>query len=301
MEKTMNVQKSVAVVIVTFNRSAKLSKVIDAVCAQTVKPDAIYIIDNASTDDTPKVIAKKPDTTIHHIRLPENIGGAGGFHEGIKLAYAEGHDYLWISDDDAYPEPDAVEKLLFQIQDFEERTAWKPGFACSMVKWTDGSLCEMNVPKPIWDWPRFYSAETPCLLVESCSFVSVLVPRWAIEKHGLPIKEYFIWHDDTEYTQRLSQSYPGLFCPDSVVVHDTPENQGVHFGLVNTSNLWKFKYGARNESSKRHRTQGLYGVLAFVHNVRGQMAAGKVPRGLRRQIYAAIWRGLFFRPIVQKP
>ena len=27
-------------------------------------------------------------------------------------------------------------------------------FACSVVRWTDGDLCEMNNPEPTWDWSR---------------------------------------------------------------------------------------------------------------------------------------------------
>ncbi len=292
---------TLAAVVVTYNRSAKLARVLDALAAQSRRPDAIYVIDNASTDDTAQVLEARDDAGLQHIRLSENIGGAGGFHEGIKLAYKEGHDFLWVSDDDAYPEPDAIERLLSRLAEFESRTEWRPPFACSMVKWIDGDLCEMNIPQPVWDWPRFYAAETPYMLVGSCSFVSVLLPRWAIERHGLPIKDYFIWHDDVEYTMRLARSYPGLYVPESVVIHDTPENKGVNYGLVTEANLWKFKYGARNETSRRWRDQGAYGVAAFAYGVRGQLRAAAVPIGLRREIYKAMWRGLRFQPATEGP
>ncbi len=294
----MALNNATAAVIVTFNRSGKLSKVIDTVMAQTVRPDVIYVIDNASTDDTGDVVAAKADDTIRYVRLPENVGGAGGFHAGMKLAYDQGVDFMWIMDDDAYPEPDALKILLNGISDFEERFRWRPSFACSQVKWVDGTLCEMNTPGPVWDWPRFYSPETPYFLVRSCSFVSVLIPRWAVEKHGLPIKEYFIWYDDAEYTQRIAKSYPGIFCPNSIVIHDTPENKGVNYSLVNEQNLWKFRYGARNETSFRRREQGLPGVLAFAYHVNKQMQGGNVPRKLRRTIYRAIAEGLTFRPAI---
>ncbi|RNF32883.1 glycosyltransferase family 2 protein [Paracoccus methylarcula] len=288
-------------VIVTYNRSAKLMKVLDALERQSVPLEMILVVDNASTDDTRTLVEARAMEmpNIRYLRLPKNIGGAGGFHEGIKEAYAQGARYIWVSDDDAYPEPDAIGKLLAASAEFEQRHRWRPSFACSRVEWTDGSLCEMNTPRPVWDWPRFLRPEKAWALVDSCSFVSVLIPRWAVKEHGLPISDYFIWFDDAEYTRRLSRSYPGIFCPESRVIHDTPDNRGVNFGLITHKSLWKFKYGARNETSFRRREQGLAGVLIFAHGVYRQMKQGGVSWKLRWQIFGAILRGLVFRPKIE--
>jgi GT2 family glycosyltransferase len=298
----MTILTSTAAVIVTFNRSAKLMRVLDALEAQTQRPDLIFVVDNASTDDTRELVTAKAKTTdnIRYLGLPKNIGGAGGFHEGMKAAYAAGAQYLWISDDDAYPQPDAIEKLLDAIIGFEAKHRWRPSFACSRVEWIDDSLCEMNTPNPVWDWPRFITPGTAWALVNSCSFVSVLIPRWAITAHGYPIADYFIWFDDAEYTRRLSRSYPGIFVPESRVTHDTPENKGVNYALVTQKSVWKFEYGARNETSFRRREQGFPGVAAFAWAVRSQMRSGQVPGKLRRRIYAAILRGWAFRPKIVK-
>ncbi|TQS70017.1 glycosyltransferase [Rhodobacteraceae bacterium] len=295
----MSVLSQTAAVIVTFNRSGKLSNVLDALARQTRPPEVIYVIDNASTDDTAAVVQAKAMDTLRYVKLPKNIGGAGGFYEGVKLAYAEGANYIWISDDDAYPEPDALERLHHDLTDFEARFQWRPSFACSRVEWIDGSLCEMNTPSPVWDWPRFLRAQTPWTLVDSCSFVSVLIPRWAVREHGLPIKDYFIWFDDAEYTRRIARSYPGIFCPESRVIHDTPENKGVNYSLVTAKSLWKYAYGARNETSYRRRERGMVGVASFAYNVHRDMKAGNVPWPVRRKIYGAILRGMSFRPKIE--
>ncbi|QUS36092.1 glycosyltransferase family 2 protein [Falsirhodobacter algicola] len=296
----MTLKSTTAAVIVTFNRSAKLMKVIEALQNQTVRPDVIYVVDNASTDDTAERVGAMTDPSIRHVRLPENIGGAGGFHAGMKIAYEQGANYLWISDDDAYPEPDALQKLIDALTGFEASYGWRPSFACSNVKWIDGSHCEMNTPGTVWDWPRFYTAETPWTLVRSCSFVSALIPRWAVAEHGLPIKDYFIWYDDAEYTQRIARSYPGIFVPDSLVIHDTPDNAGVNYGLITEKNIWKFRYGARNETSFRRREQGWPGVAQFAWQVYRQMRDGQVTKPLRRQIWKAVWQGTTFQPQIER-
>jgi len=290
-----------AAVIVTFNRSAKLMKVLDALDRQTLRPDVILVVDNASTDDTRSLVEARArdDLSIRYLGLPRNIGGAGGFHQGLKAAYRLGAHYFWVSDDDAYPEPDAIEKLVQAISGFEAQNEWRPSFACSRVEWIDGTLCEMNTPRPVWDWPRFLLPEGGWALVDSASFVSILIPRWAVEQHGLPIADYFIWFDDAEYTRRLSRSYPGIFCPESRVIHDTPDNRGVNFSLVDEKSLWKFKYGARNEASWRRRESGLVGVLAYAYGVHRQMRDGHVPWKMRWQILRAIARGYAFRPGIE--
>lgn len=87
----------VAAVVVTYNRKELLRECLQALLNQTRPLDEIIVVDNASTDGTDQMIPEEfPQIT--HVRLPENIGGAGGFHEGMKLAYEKGHDWIWVMD-----------------------------------------------------------------------------------------------------------------------------------------------------------------------------------------------------------
>lgn len=293
-------KKTTAAIIVTYNRADKLSKVIDSILAQTSVPDTLIIIDNASTDHTTKVIESKNNRLIEHIVLPENIGGSGGFHAGMKTAFKGNYDYFWVMDDDGYPEPAALEILKNSIEEFEARFSHRPSFACSNVRWTNNDLCEMNTPSPVGDWPRYYRDDLPVILVRSCSFVSALIPRWAVEQHGLPLKEYFIWYDDVEYTQRLTHTFPGIFCPHSIIIHDTPENKPVNFSLIRSDNIWKFKYGIRNEASYRYHNEGVLSFLSFLRRVKREMRRGKVPLKLRFKIFKAALKGIKFNPQAEK-
>lgn len=288
-------QPSLAAVIVTHNRAEKLARVFDALAAQSRHPEAVYVVDNGSTDTTAELIAARHDLPLRTIRLEHNIGGAGGFHAGLKRAYQDGHDLFWISDDDAYPAPDAI-ALLEQALAAEP----KAPFACSRVDWSDGTLCAMNVPVPVWDWPRPYRPGQPLFAVASCSFVSLLVTRAAVATAGLPIAEYFIWHDDVEYTLRLSRQAPGLFCPDSVALHDTARNRGVDFGSVTAAEAWKYRYAARNETSRRLRDQGIYGVAVFLYHIARQMKGRRVPFRLKLKVLGGVAAGLAFRPRIER-
>lgn len=77
--------------------------------------DRSTTIDNASTDETPALFASDAefdDPLIHYIRLAKNLGGAGGFKEGMRRAAEAGNDWCWIMDDDVIPEQDALQGLL---------------------------------------------------------------------------------------------------------------------------------------------------------------------------------------------
>ena len=84
----MDVNPSVVAVVVTYNRRQKLQKVLDAIIAQDRPPEMIIVVDNASTDDTASVVEfAKVRSRITYARLAENIGGAGGFNTGIRIAF----------------------------------------------------------------------------------------------------------------------------------------------------------------------------------------------------------------------
>ena len=68
--------ETVAVVVVTHNRADLLSGMLDGLAAQTRRPDAVIVVDNASTDHTGEVLAARTDLPLRVI-TQENLGGAG--------------------------------------------------------------------------------------------------------------------------------------------------------------------------------------------------------------------------------
>ena len=104
----------VAVVVVTYNRKALLVECLEALLNQTHAPERILVIDNAATDGTPELLAQMGllnEPSIWYQRLEENLGGAGGFEIGMRLAYSHlDCDWFWLMDDDTIPTPAALER-----------------------------------------------------------------------------------------------------------------------------------------------------------------------------------------------
>jgi glycosyltransferase involved in cell wall biosynthesis len=76
----------VTVCIPTYNRSGLLREALKSVLEQSLADIEVIVLDNASTDDTPDVIASLRDSRLHHVRNETNIGHLAnislGFHVG---------------------------------------------------------------------------------------------------------------------------------------------------------------------------------------------------------------------------
>lgn len=211
-----------AAVVVTRNRRELLEECLGAVDAQVTPPDMVIVVDNASTDDTEAFLReyRKPDYQI--VRLSENVGGAGGFSHGIRLAAELAVDFIWIMDDDCIPAPDALEKLLAAAAELQS-DGIDFSFVCSRVVDLSGVACNHPVPSTTRNasgWPRWADlADRGFVLVDECTFVSVALSAEHVRRAGLPLRQMFIWGDDTEYTRRLSTQAPGVFVGCSQVLH----------------------------------------------------------------------------------
>lgn len=210
----------IVAVVVAWNRRDLLAQNLDGLAAQTRPPDAVVVIDNASTDDSAE-LAKGHPVVTEVVTLPTNTGGAGGFAAGIARAVAShGAQAVWIMDDDTVPTPTA----LAELQRARVRYPGRVAVAASRADWRDGREHPMNTPR-VRPGASRHETDAAALVgahpIRSASFVSILLDADAIRAHGLPVADYFLWNDDFEYTARLLRHGVGLYVPASRVYHLT--------------------------------------------------------------------------------
>jgi len=228
-------------VIVTCNRCELLQKSINGLLEQTYKLNKIIIVNNASTDGTKEYLDSLENENIVVLHKEINEGGAGGFYYGIKEAYEIGCDFVWIMDDDTISIPESLEKLIESYEILCDRPI---GFLASNVLYKDNNPCFMNICHPEYVWNEFISEGI--VRITHCSFVAMLIPAWVIKEVGFPIREYFIWGDDGEYSTRILQKYEGYLCGKSTVFHYMNENIGVDIWNVEEGRIDRFFYFYRN-------------------------------------------------------
>ena len=217
----------------------------------------ILIVDNSSTDGTQEYISQFVDNKkVFYQNTGSNLGGAGGFNFGVKKAVEMNCDYVWIMDDDCIVHNDSLTALL----DFANSVNNNFGYLSSVAKWTDGSICKMNVQRTsIKNEVSDFSKNQKIMLA---SFVSLFIKADAVKKLGLPIKDFFIWGDDWEYTYRLSKNYDCYLVANSVVTHKSKNNMGVDITRDTSDRLDRYFYAYRNEGYFYKQT-GFKGKLYF--------------------------------------
>ena len=204
--------KKVCAIVVTYNRKMLLEECLDAILNQNYDIAKIVIIDNNSNDGTSKLIKEKYDCNdrIEYIKLNKNIGGAGGFYEGIKYARNFQCDYIWIMDDDTIPQEDCLYHLIQAANVIGD----KASFFASSVVGINGE--PMNTPiisnrSDNNGYKLSFTELSKCMVeIESATFVSLLINSKACMK----------WGDDSEYTKRLSKYYGAAYLVgNSIAVH----------------------------------------------------------------------------------
>lgn len=235
----------VAVVVVTYNRADLLPSMLDGLAAQTRPVDAVFVIDNASEDHTREVLAARDDLPLRVTHGTENLGGAGGFHEGVRQAYAAGFDRIWLMDDDVVPAPDCLATLL--AHDGSCLMAVREDSSGTLV---EKSAVRFDLRNPLAIRPKTASIDStyasraempPTVPIENVAFEGFLVHRRVIDAIGLPDPAYFIFYDDVDFALRARRAgFPILAVRDAVLVRQ------LDFDQQHALDTWKGFYMYRN-------------------------------------------------------
>lgn len=253
---------NICVVIVTYNRLQKLQKALQSYETQTVLPYSIIVVNNCSTDGTSDFLTQwcAKDSHISRktvINLDVNTGGAGGFYVGMKRALDTNADWIWVSDDDAYPDKDA----LYHVQQYAETHSRYTACICGAV-YLNGvididhrRISKNRLIKMPYKLPKdCYSKQD--ILIEDTTFVGSCFNAEVVRKAGLPIKDFFIYFDDTEYSHRIRHYGNIVLLPDIKITHDTI----TYAQPTNVIATWRDYYLIRNHiyTLRRHHLPSFF-------------------------------------------
>lgn len=214
--------KKVAAIVVTYNRKELLAECQSAICAQEFKPVCVYVIDNASTDGTDEWIkengydGEKSGIQFRYVRLSENIGGAGGFYTGLKMAHEaeDKFDAFWLMDDDGVPDKAQLKNLLAYSNKYD-------CLAPMVIAKEDATRCAFY-ECTVEDFKK--KAIDGVAVNEGAPFNGLLYTRKLVDAIGYPIKDMFIWGDEVNYTLRIMKNG---FIPVTVIdaIHTHPRDR----------------------------------------------------------------------------
>lgn len=292
---------SVAAVVVTYNRKELLHECIRALLNSKEACDVI-IIDNNSTDGTKKYINDllSKNDNIKYYKLKENVGGAGGFANGMNIAVMLGYEYVWIMDDDTIVNDDSLGELLTKAKIVD----YNFGFLSSTVNWIDGNPCKMNIQTEKKSFDNNIELENNGLKpVTAATFVSLLFKSSVVIEEGLPIKEYFIWGDDKEYTTRISNKYNCYNVIDSVVTHKMKSNEGSNIKTDSIERIDRYFYAYRNDFVTAKRS-GFFSILIYImgfvlNTFRVLFSLGEKKTKRLKVMFKGFFAGIVFNPPIR--
>lgn len=246
-------QESVAAIIVTCNRLAKLKRAVLAILGQHIS--GMVVVDNLSTDGTADWLKTQQSERLIVCFPQKNIGGAGGFALGCNEAKIKFNpDWFLLSDDDVYPDKELINKF------FATRKDDRAGIISAAVYTPDKQIAEMNrpllkMPQTRSDVVKYFGGKRSKFVlpdsayrvpmqisVQGSSFVGCFIQKNVIEKLGLPRKELFLYGDDLIYTHLVvSSGFRNMFCSNLIFYHD------IVTGKKDIQPVWKIFYLMRNQ------------------------------------------------------
>lgn len=219
-------------VLVNYRNMDKTIACIRALDSMSVKPERVYLIDNASTEDSRRTFEEAfPNSRTDSFEIEcfwntHNVGFAVGCNQGIRAARKSGFEgFIWLLNNDTLPEPDALKELLLtaeethagitgsQIVDMQGNFTGGVGFVNSKY----ATVRRATSPEE-----RGFS------YVEGSSF---LISPECLSKVGELPEEYFLYFEESDYCYRARiTGFDIAWATRSIVRHDTGSSTGSEQG-----------------------------------------------------------------------
>lgn len=222
-----------SVVIVSFNSAADLPACLDAVRRTTRVSHEILVVDNASTDGTPELVARSyPNVRL--IRNQHNVGFARAANQAFHEA--QGRTLLLLNPD-AMVHEGAIDRCVAFLD-----TNRDVGVVGARVNNPDGTLqraCRRSVPTPMVSlfrlgglkrlFPghpaaRAYNLEDadPAMTtdVDAVSGAFLMVRSEALRAAGGMDERYFLYAEDIDFCMSVARAgWRVVYYPEAVVTH----------------------------------------------------------------------------------
>ena len=291
-------------VVVTYNRLDEIKITTSQLLKESCQ--AVIVVDNGSTDGTREWLNEQTNPKLHVVLTKINLGGAGGFELGVRVACEDYNpDWVVVMDDDARPETGAFQNFL--------KTAdcnW--GIIASAVYLPNGNICEMNRPSrnPFWHLMAFFKTLLNMLKgqgrkgfhigndcydrediqdIDVASFVGMFISREVVEKIGLPDGKLFIYGDDVAYCLRARKAGFSIgFAPFVQFQHacSTFENKKTY------TPIWKVYYNYRNGLFTYKMASGLYFPAVVIICLTKWALNGRHYGSEKKIYYKLLWKAV---------
>ena len=210
-------------VIVTYNGSKWIKKCIDSIQGSNMDTD-IFVVDNASIDDTVFILESFPTIILHTSKY--NLGFGQANNIGLKYALKNKYDYVFLLNQDTWIEENTIEILstiaeknkeygiLSPMHYFSDRESLEYNFSVQLSPWFCKNIVSDFVSKGFEEMKKIY----PLNFVNAAAW---LLPKKTLEIIGGFDPLFFHYGEDNNYCDRLKfHSLKIGIVPEVKIYHD---------------------------------------------------------------------------------
>jgi GT2 family glycosyltransferase len=242
----------VTAVILSYNSLETLTQVIDAVKKQTHPLSRVIVVDNGSNDGTLSYLQEQ-EQNLTLVCLSGNHGIGAGHNAGWRAALADANcDFIWSLEHDSIPEVDCLERLIETYINHPDKRSIG---AIAPLDYSDYRSDDKLIY--VWRKNRFIKVASlqsrPTLFfTKGFTFNGVLFPTDIIQAVGFLQADFFVGHEDTEYSRRMrDMGFQALNVPTATIYHNVLRSRqeisllGRTF-LIPNNDLLRSYYSTRN-------------------------------------------------------
>jgi len=210
---------SVTVLIVNWNSGVLLGKCLRHLKEQTVQPERVLVVDNASSDDSATSAEAFENVTVY--RMTNNLGFAAGNNHGLAECDSE---FVALLNPDAFPQPDWLERLVSAAKTHPDVSAFgSRQLNHENPEILDGTADSYHMSGLVWRERHGVQQQVgdlvPQEIFSPCA-AAALYRRQALMDVGNFDEDYFCYVEDVDLGFRLRLAgHKAMYVPDAVVRH----------------------------------------------------------------------------------
>lgn len=209
-------------IIVNFNAGEWLERCVASVCAQTLLPFEVILVDNASSDGSAKNIGDK-FPSVYVIAASQNMGFSAANNLAVRTVSSQSA-WLVLLNPDAFPEPTWLENLLNAAQRNPEYSVFGSRLMdANNPSILDGAGDAYHPSGLVWrsgHGQPFDSRQCEIKEIFSACAAAAMVRKDAFLKAGGFDEDFFCYMEDVDLGFRLRLlGLTCLYVPESVAYH----------------------------------------------------------------------------------
>lgn len=257
----------------------------------------IIFVDNASKDNTPKILRRKFGMKIKIIELTQNVGYAKSFNIAQSKTKS---DFLLILNNDVILESNSLKEMVKTLLKSKKYAVVGP----KVYEYSERKLIQTFFGKI--DKKTMHVNRTGIGVIDrgqynkiiKCDYVAfccTLIRRKALEDVGLLDENFFVYYEEVDfYLRLLKRGWEIVFCPNAEIWHKGARSSGDNPFII-TYYLTRNNLYIRNKFNE-------FSLINHLQNLRYLMTSAVL--GIIKPEYRAIVFGIkdfYFKKFGQAP